>query len=425
MFRKSLLPHLDSCMQILQICEPSFPRTKQRANEIERFTWVYAENGLWTTALSLQHKIIRYRKQELGNTHNDTLKAERSLSNFYWNLFDIRSALAIQHRILKQRWWSRPSLKYWSSPLKPDHIAYCIALDDLTQTLWLAGKRDLSKRTGERAMDGLLKRLGPEDPQTLNAMFNLARTYMHLGELHKCHRLLVSVLAKRKKLFGSKHPDTLMVRNELGMCFCARKLNLPIAERLVTNVLERRNEILGEEHAYTMWSVNDLSKVFCERGRPLDAALLLEKLVPVVERTLGEEHVGMNMTKGNLARAYILCGRCVDAEVLFRQMLCILRDDHPDWVFTMSGLVHVQIQLGRFEEAERNCNSILKHIAQTKLLAADNPRTLAVVEQLAHVYLRTGRFGQISSLRTMYPAMDETKIDRRFSMLPTRRMTRL
>ena len=424
MFRSSLLPHLDSCMQILRIYEPSFPRTKQRANEIEKFTWVYAENGLWTRALSLQHKIIQYRKREFGNAHNDTLKAKRSLSNFYWNLFDIKSALAVQHEILKERWWSRPSLKYWLSPLKPDHIAYCIALDDLTQTLWLAGQRDLSKRTGERAMNGLLKRLGPEDPQTLNAMFNLARTYMHLGELEKCHRLLVSVLSKRKKLFGLKHPDTLMVRNELGMCFWARKLNLAIAESLVANVLQTRKEILGEEHAYTMWSVNDLSKVFCERDRPLDAAVLLEKLVPVVERTLGDEHVGMNMTKGNLARAYILCGRCADAEVLFGQMLSVLRDDHPDWVFTMSGLVHVQIRLGRFDEAERNCNTILEHIAHTRLLAAHNPQTLAVVEQLANIYLKTGRSGQISSLRTTYPAMDETKIDRRFSMLPAPRTTR-
>jgi tetratricopeptide (TPR) repeat protein len=419
-FRRRLLPHVDSCVQILNICSPSFPNSKQRADQVERFAWVYAENGLWRSALTLQHKVIKYRSGALGKVHNETLRAQRSLSQIYWNLFEVESAINIQKQILITRWWSRPSLACWTSPWRPDHISYCIALDDLTQTLWLAGLRDLSKRVGERAVSGLLRRIGPEDPRTLNAMFNLARTYLHLGDLDKSHKMLVLVLGKRKKLFGLQHPDTLMTRNELGMSFCARKQRLAVAERLVTNVLEARKQVLGEEHAYTLWSANDLSKVLCERGNPSKAAKMLEDLIPVVERTLGERHVGMNMTKGNLARAYVLCERWNNAQELLRQMLAVIKEDHPDWIHSMYGYAHVQIQLGRLNEAEINCNRMLDKIVETKTLARENPRTSKIVEQLARIYRDTGRSKQISILKARFPSLDEAYVKKDSVMQPTR-----
>jgi len=50
------------------------------------------------------------------------------------------------------------------------------ALSDLTTTYWLAGDRKASMYYGERAVNGLTKTLGPDDPITLIAIFHLART---------------------------------------------------------------------------------------------------------------------------------------------------------------------------------------------------------------------------------------------------------
>lgn len=411
-FRASLLPHIDSCLHMLKVHSPSFPQTNEGADQLERFAWVYAESGLWRSALTLQSKIIHYRARRLGKTHNDTLRAQCSLSHTYWNLFEVKSAIDVQRKILVARWWSRPSLAHWASLWRPDHISYCMALDDLTQTLWLAGLRDLSKRTGERAVNGLLLRIGPDDPRTLNAMFNLARTYLHIGDMEKAHRLLVSVLRKRKKLFGPNHPDTLMTRNELGMSYCARRERLAVAERLVANVLEARKRVLGEEHAYTLWSVNDLSKVLCARGQSLKAAGMLEELVPVVERTLGQQHVGMSMTKGNLARAYVQCERWEDAEKLLVQMLSLINDDHPDWIHSMSGYVHVQIHFGRLEEAEKNCKAMLHKISPTKVPGKNDPRAVKAAEQLANIYRGTGRSDELSILKAQFPELDGLDVNK-------------
>jgi tetratricopeptide (TPR) repeat protein len=407
-FRRLLLPHIDSCLRALHSLYQLFPENVEQAAEVDKFASVYAENGLWKLAREWQHKVIELRTRKLGKQHRDTIQAQVSLGYIYWNKFEIKSAIEVQNQVRISQWWLRPSLASWTTclPWKPDHISYSMALSDLTQTLWLAGRRNLSKMTGERAVQGLIKHLGPDDPITLNAMFNLARTYLHLDEYKKCHELLILVVKKRKRFFGPNHVDTLMARNELGMSYRAQG-RMDIAERIVTNVVESRKKVLGEEHAYTLWSVNDLSKILCDRGRPENAVSMLEDIIPVVIRTLGEEHVGMVMTQSNLARAYSLCERRNEALVLLRKLTDVIPSNHPDWIHAMSGSVHVRFKLGQLEEIEKDCNKMLDIIINTKVLTLDNPRTLAVAEQLLRIYRDQGRSDDILALKKRVPGINE------------------
>ncbi|KAL8816403.1 MAG: hypothetical protein Q9223_004577 [Gallowayella weberi] len=419
-FRRSLIPHMESCLQKLENFAPSFPSTIGSANSIERFAWVYAECGLWKKARSLQERLIKFRTKHLGRKHEDTIRATYSLGQTYWNLFDLKSTIEEQRRVIAARRWIWPSwfAFYVNPPWMPDFIRYYTALSDLTLALWLAGMRDTSKLIGTRAYTGLLKLLGPEDPMTLNAMFNLARTLLHLREWDRAHDLLIAVLRKRKTLFGLNHPDTLMTRNELGVLYCEQRKNLPIAERLVTNVLEARKVVLGEEHAYTLWSVNDLAKVLCERGRGSEAAKMLEDIIPVVARTLGDQHVGMTMTKGNLAKAYVTSGRWVEAEQILAQILKSTPTDHPDWVRTISGYIYVQIRLQHWRDAETNCMDALELIRRKKMLAKENPRAIVVVEQLAHIYTATDRPDESKALRAEFSVLHTGLADKRYQIVP-------
>ncbi|RYP22684.1 hypothetical protein DL765_001534 [Monosporascus sp. GIB2] len=121
-------------------------------------------------------------------------------------------------------------------------------------------------------------------------MFNLARTYLHIGEHEKSYELLEVVLENKTRFFGTEHPDALMMMNKMGMNLCAQRVRLDDTERLVSAALRIRKRILGEEHAYALWSVNDLSKVYCEFGRYQEAVEMLEEAVSIVRRTLGETH---------------------------------------------------------------------------------------------------------------------------------------
>ena len=409
-FRRSLLPHIEACLRALKSLYKNVgPDTVERATEMERFAWVFAENGLWKRASSYQADVLKFRAKKLGRFHVHTIQAQRSLAESNFNLFDLIPCISTQRHILETNWYARPSFADWMTwpPWKPEHVSYCVTLSDLTLSLWFAGKLDWSKRAGERAVKGLVKRLGPDDPLTLTAMFNLARTYHHLCDQDASRALLVEVLRKRKHLFGLDHPDTLMVRNELGMSFCVAKKRLPVAERLVSNVLAARKRILGEEHAYTLWSMNDLARVLTTRQRPNEAIAILDKVAPILRRTLGEAHPGMSMMKANLTQAYVSAGRWGEAETVLKDVLQIVPKDHPDWIVARLGYVRVLTATERLEEAETSCLEVLNVIAEENVLSADSPRTLVIVEQLSLIYKKQERWNELEALKTKYPLIDQ------------------
>lgn len=408
--RRSLLPHIEACLRELrQLYGKVDPDTVERAAEIERFAWVLAENGLWKRARLYQSDVLNFRTKKFGRFHPHTKQAQRSLAESNFNLFDLLPCVIGQRGLLISHWFARPTFADWMAwpPWKPGHIPYCITLSDLTLSLWFAGELELSKRAGERAVNGLMRRLGPDDPLTLTAMFNLARTYVHLREQQASRTLLVQVLRKRKRFFGLDHPDTLMTRNELGMSFCAARQHLSAAERLVSNVLAARKRILGEEHAYTLWSMNDLARVYITRQRPHEAIAILDKAGPVVRRTLGEKHPGMSMTKANLAQAYVRSERWDEAETLLEELIQMVPKDHPDSILAMLGRIHVRIAMGRLEEAKADCLKALDITAKDKVLSKDVRRALAIADHLSTVYRRQERWRELEALKAKYPALDQ------------------
>ncbi|KAL2066926.1 hypothetical protein VTL71DRAFT_1350 [Oculimacula yallundae] len=407
-FRRQLLSHIDAVLRTLQHRFPSFPETTKQAAELDKFASVYAESGLWKQARSLRRKVIDLRAKKLGRRHMDTLQAQKGLADIYWNLFEVKSCLDIQRKVLVSHWFLRPTLSDWIiwPPWYPDHVSYCITLSDLTQSLWLAGKLDLSKWVGDRAVKGLMRHLGPDDPITLNAMFNLGRTYHHLREYKKSYEYLVCVVKKRKHFFGLDHPDTLMARSELGTSHHAfGRINL--AEKMIGNVLEARKRSLGEEHAYTLWSVIEYSKVICDLGRCEQAVTMLEEIIPIVVRTLGEDHVGMWFTQSNLARAYGLCKRWDDAANILKELTKADKiSDHPDRVNIMCGYIHIRIKVGKIEQTEEDCKELLEAIIKKKIIALRDPLTYGIAETLVRIYQMNGREGEITALKKQVPGLD-------------------
>jgi hypothetical protein len=51
--------------------------------------------------------------------------------------------------------------------------------------------------------------LGPEHPDTLTSMSNLASTYRNQGRWKEAESLGVQVMERRKRVLGLEHPSTL------------------------------------------------------------------------------------------------------------------------------------------------------------------------------------------------------------------------
>jgi tetratricopeptide (TPR) repeat protein len=429
-FRRLLLPHIDSCLQQLKNAYGvgKLPQTPEQATCLERFALVYAEAGRWKDAKPLQVRVVEFRLARFGGTHDDTIAAKRRLANTYWNLFLIEDCLKVQHGIWLSQKLFRPSLSdYLCWPLwKPTYLSHMQTLDDLTRCLWLAGKRDLSRQAGERCVEVLTQRLGPDDPLTVSAMFNLARTYLHLGNRHdEVLRLLRHALSRREHFFGPNHPDTLMAVNELGVALCAGRKQLDEAEALVRRAWETRKRVLGEEHAYTLWSANDLSKVLVEMKRFEEARVLLEDAVVVLQRTLGTKHVGMIMTKGNLSR---VCVRMRDWERA-KELLTELQDDipkkHPDYIHLEWGWAYVKLH--HFEDLEGarvHCESVLQIVLETGVLALDSAKVLDTAEMLLRIYQSEGREEDMRKLKRTFPRVGTGNAGSAIDLLPLEKIIR-
>ena len=61
--------------------------------------------------------------------------------------------------------------------------------------------------------------LGPEHPDTLLSMANLARTYSNQGRWNEAEQLQLQVMDIRKKLLGPEHPDTLSSMGNLASTY--------------------------------------------------------------------------------------------------------------------------------------------------------------------------------------------------------------
>ena len=65
--------------------------------------------------------------------------------------------------------------------------------------------------------------LGPQHPDTLISMLNLAMTYSHQGKYKKAEELDLKVLDLHKKVLGPEHPHTLTSMNNLAVIYRSQK----------------------------------------------------------------------------------------------------------------------------------------------------------------------------------------------------------
>ena len=85
---------------------------------------------------------------------------------------------------------------------------------------WLighAGKLDLALPLFEETLKLRKAKLGPDHPDTLTSMNNLALAYQAAGKLDLALPLYEETLKLKKAKLGPDHPDTLMSMNNLAL----------------------------------------------------------------------------------------------------------------------------------------------------------------------------------------------------------------
>jgi tetratricopeptide (TPR) repeat protein len=227
----------------------------------------------------------------------------------------------------------------------PDTAAEAALLASVARYDYERGDYRPAEQANRQALEARRRLLGPEHPDTLASMNNLATTLADLGDAAGAVDLHRQVLEARRRVLGPEHPDTLGSMNNLGLAL-ADLGDAAGAADLHRQVLEAYRRLLGPEHPDTLTSMHNLATTLADVG---DAALAYDLLRQVLEarrRLLGPEHPDTLQSMNNLATTLYALGDAAGAADLLRQVLeayrRLLGPEHPSTRMVAKNLALVQ-----------------------------------------------------------------------------------
>ena len=244
----------------------------------------------------------------------------------------------------------------------------------------------------ERALTLRREHLGPDDPNTLTSMNNLAVAYVDAGQLDWALPLYEQTLELRKAKLGPDHPNTLDSMNNLASGYQAAG-QLDRALPLLEQTLELKKAKLRPDHTDTLTSMNNLAEGYRAAGQ-LDRALpLLKQTLELSKAKLGPDHPQTLGSMNNLADGYLAANQLDKALPLFEQALELrkakLGPDHPDTLTSMNNLADGYRANGQLDKALPLFEQTAELIKAK--LGPDHPLTLTSMNNLAGGYYVAGQ----------------------------------
>ena len=156
----------------------------------------------------------------------------------------------------------------------------------LSRTYYALGLYQQAIPLQEQVRDYRLATFGPEHPNTLRAMHNLAVSYDAAGRLDEALKLQEEVLPLMRKVHGPEHPDTLGAMGNLAVLYQAAGRQ-DEALQLKEEVLTLSRQVNGPEHPSTLKAMGNLANSYNDAGRQDEALQLLEEVLTLMRQVNG------------------------------------------------------------------------------------------------------------------------------------------
>jgi serine/threonine protein kinase/flagellar biosynthesis regulator FlbT len=281
-------------------------------------------------------------------------------------------------------------------PENPDTLA---SMDDLAGALKESGHYFEAAKMFREEIDIERRVLGLENLQTLNAMNNLADDLREDGRDEEGEKLNRETLDVSRRVLGPEHPVTLNSMNSLALCLESEG-HFPESETLFREVLDTRRRVLGPEHPETLESMNALSFALFAEHRYVEAEKVHREALEINRRVLGPEHPRTLVSMENLGFALLCEGRYAEAEKLERESLDghrrVFGPEHPQTLNTMAALALVLSREDRYAEAEKLARDSID--ISRRVLGPENSSTAVHVYYLACIEARKGNRSEALSL---------------------------
>ncbi|HXJ58398.1 MAG TPA: tetratricopeptide repeat protein, partial [Verrucomicrobiae bacterium] len=182
-------------------------------------------------------------------------------------------------------------------------------------------------------------------------------------------KLREEVLTLRRKVSGPEHPETLSAMQNLAISYDANRWDEAL--KLREELLPLSRKVNGREHPNTLWAMRNLANSYAAANRPDEALKLREEVLALRRKVLGPEHPDTLDSLLKLAETYQVEGRYAEAEPLYREYLQSLTTRYSstnetvviattslagllhDWAWSERGVTDKTKAAERAREAER------------------------------------------------------------------------
>jgi tetratricopeptide (TPR) repeat protein len=277
----------------------------------------------------------------------------------------------------------------------PDHLETLLALDRLGRAQFHLDRNDQALESLTTAVEGIVRELGPEARESLEARSALAGAHARAGDSRSAVAIQSDVLDARRAVYGEQDYETLKAmvnlanfRSNLGEADEARSLYFTVIEGLETSG--------REDDPAMVVALTGLSHTHSDLGDSEAAENYARRALASAVGVYGEDHPVTIGSRSTLANALRYDGRNEEALPILRtvhqQFLATLGNDNQVTLAAAHDVAGTLARLGQYEEAERIHLETLDH---RRRVTGD--RSLPVANSLGGlgiVYTNTDRWDQ-------------------------------
>ncbi|MCC6228844.1 MAG: serine/threonine protein kinase [Phycisphaerales bacterium] len=262
-----------------------------------------------------------------------------------------------------------------------------VALDFIDQTILAPASTAIDQQFKDQpVIDSMLRQ-------------TLGETYARLGLLEKSLPYFQRTLTLRKQTLGPDHPETINAIGNYGYIMHALG-KFDQAGNYYAEAVSRLEKTRGPEALELAPHLSNLAMLRADMGKPKDSIPLHERALAIQTKARGPEDPDALLFENNLGGALEAIGDNAGAEKHYRHYLdTTLRtqgEDNLDALTAMNNLAGVLESQGKAKEAEEMYRRSLER--RKKLLGTTHPSTLLAVNNLAYLLNRTERASEAAEL---------------------------
>lgn len=256
----------------------------------------------------------------------------------------------------------------------------------LSEVLTWQGKLPEAEKLCRESFEGRKRFLGPKDRDTITSMNWLSWILFLQGRYPEAEKQARDTVEVARSALGPGDKVTLSAMGRLGIVL-SEEGKYPEAEAILRQGMEMRRQTLGPEHPDTLASANNLANLLNNEGKNAEAEKLNSDTLPIYQRVFGPENPKTLMVVENLATNFNDEGRHAEAEKLERDALAIeikkYGPDNRSTLITMANLAETLAAEGNYSEAEQ---LLRKAIAgKQRTMGPDHPSVFISMDTLGSV----------------------------------------